>query len=315
MTMKLTRRFVTSVTHCLALAAAVLLCSAMATPAWADPPGRVGRLGDLNGQVWLYTPDAGEWVSAERNRPLTSGDRVATDNNARADVRIGSTTLRLDAGSELEIIAIDDDHIGLQLHGGSVAARLRDAEAANEFELRTGEGRFIVHRPGRYRFDRRDASSHVTVWSGEAVYEGPGSALTVDAGQRAEFWIENGAAQYSLTDPVNDAFASWADQRDRNDERSVAQQYVSPEMTGAEDLDRYGQWQQVPEYGTVWYPRVVPVGWAPYRTGHWVWVSPWGWTWVDDMPWGFAPFHYGRWAWFNSTWCSVSYTHLTLPTN
>jgi len=296
MTMKLTRRFVTSVTHCLALAAAVLLCSAMATPAWADPPGRVGRLGDLNGQVWLYTPDAGEWVSAERNRPLTSGDRVATDNNARADVRIGSTTLRLDAGSELEIIAIDDDHIGLQLHGGSVAARLRDAEAANEFELRTGEGRFIVHRPGRYRFDRRDASSHVTVWSGEAVYEGPGSALTVDAGQRAEFWIENGAAQYSLTDPVNDAFASWADQRDRNDERSVAQQYVSPEMTGAEDLDRYGQWQQVPEYGTVWYPRVVPVGWAPYRTGHWVWVSPWGWTWVDDMPWGFAPFHYGRWA-------------------
>jgi hypothetical protein len=174
-------------------------------------------VGDLNGQVWLYTPDAGEWVGAERNRPLTSGDRLATDNDARADVRIGSTTVRLDAGTELEIVAVDDDHIGLQLHGGSVAVRLRDAEAANEFELRTGEGRFVVHGPGRYRFDRRDASSHLTVRSGEAVYEGPGSALTVYAGQHAEFWMENGAAQYSLTDPVNDTFASWTDQRDRND--------------------------------------------------------------------------------------------------
>jgi hypothetical protein len=40
----------------------------------------------------------------------------------------------------------------------------------------------------------------------------------------------------------------------------------------------------------------VPADWAPYRYGHWRWVAPWGWTWIDDMPWGFAPSHYGRWA-------------------
>jgi hypothetical protein len=40
----------------------------------------------------------------------------------------------------------------------------------------------------------------------------------------------------------------------------------------------------------------MAAGWAPYRYGHWVWVDPWGWTWIDDAPWGFAPFHYGRWA-------------------
>ena len=34
-----------------------------------DPPGRVARLSDLNGQVWLYSPDSGEWVGAVRNRP------------------------------------------------------------------------------------------------------------------------------------------------------------------------------------------------------------------------------------------------------
>ena len=49
--------------------------------------------------------------------------------------------------------------------------------------------------------------------------------------------------------------------------------------------------------------RALPAGWAPYSTGHWAWVRPWGWTWVDDAPWGFAPFHYGRWVYHRNTWC------------
>ncbi|WP_280155280.1 DUF6600 domain-containing protein [Piscinibacter sp. XHJ-5] len=291
---------------------AVLLCTA-ATTAWADPPGRVGRVGELTGQVWLYTPDAGEWVSAERNRPLTTGDRLSTDASAHADVHIGSTTIRLDSGTELEVLGIDDDTLSLQLHSGSVATRLRDAESAREFEMRTAEGRFVTHRPGRYRFDRNDQTSHVTVWSGEALYEGPGSALTVNAGQHAEFWMEGAAAQYSITEPARDSFAAWNNERDRRDERSASTRYVSPEMTGVEDLDRYGRWEQAPEYGTVWVPRNVPAGWAPYGAGHWVWISPWGWTWVDDMPWGFAPFHYGRWAYSNQRWCWVPGSYVRRP--
>ena len=45
------------------------------------------------------------------------------------------------------------------------------------------------------------------------------------------------------------------------------------------------------------------VDWAPYSHGHWGWVQPWGWTWVDDAPWGFAPFHYGRWVYVRDRWC------------
>ena len=50
---------------------------------------------------------------------------------------------------------------------------------------------------------------------------------------------------------------------------------------------------------------MVAVGWAPYRFGHWVWIAPWGWTWVDDARWGYAPFHYGRWARYATHWCWV----------
>ena len=38
----------------------------------------------------------------------------------------------------------------------------------------------------------------------------------------------------------------------------------------------------IPNYGHVWFPNQVAAGWAPYHTGHWDWIAPWGYTWVDD---------------------------------
>ncbi len=279
-----------------------------------DPPGRVARLSELNGQVWLYSPDSAEWVSASRNRPLTSGDRLATDPGARAELQVGSTLLRLSASTELEVVQLDDDTISLQLHGGSISARVRNLADAGEVDVQTEEGRFVLQRAGRYRIDRDRPASHLTVYSGQAVYEGPNSALTVNPGQRAEFWLDaSNAAQYSLSSPTNDDFAGWNSERDRGADRVVAPRYVSAEMTGVEELDRYGSWDQNTEYGALWVPRGVAVGWAPYSTGHWAYVRPWGWTWVDDAPWGFAPFHYGRWVYYRNSWCWAPGTRVARP--
>jgi len=293
---------------------AAMTPAALAQPDEADPPGRVGRIADLVGTVWQYTPETGDWVAAVRNRPLTTGDRLSTDAGGRAEVRIGSTTVRLDSGSEIEVQRLDDERMAFRLHNGSAAVRLRNREAAAEFELETDEGRFTVQRPGRFRFDREDATSHVTVDSGQALYEGPRNAVSVYSRQRAEVWIDaDDKAQYSLTEPRRDEFATWVADRDRSDDRSVSARYVSPEMTGVEDLDRHGRWEQSDDYGPLWYPRVVVAGWAPYSTGHWAWVRPWGWTWVDDAPWGFAPFHYGRWVWHRSRWGWAPGTYVARP--
>ena len=279
-----------------------------------DPPGRVGRLSEVTGQVWMFSPSAGEWLAAVRNRPLTSGDRLSTDPGARAELQIGSTTLRLDSGSELEVLQLDDNRMALQLHSGATSVRLRQADTAAQFELRTAEGRFRVQRTGRYRFDRQDGTSQVTVLSGQAYFEGQSSALSVRAGQRAEFWLDNrNAAQYSLTEPVRDAFAAYNAERDQRDDRSASSRYVSPEMTGIEDLDRNGRWEQNNDFGPLWVPRVVAPGWVPYAAGHWAFVSPWGWTWIDDAPWGFAPFHYGRWVYLRNTWAWAPGTFVARP--
>ena len=305
------RVWLVALTALLALGAAF---SAHAQSA-GDPPSRAARLSEVVGPVWMYNPDSDEWITVARNRPLTTGDRIATDNGARAEITLGSTTLRLDAGSELEIARLDDTHFSLRLRGGTLAVRVRNPQSLAEFELNTDEGRFRAQTVGRYRFDRFDQTSDVTVFAGQAIFEARNTALPVTTGQHAQFWVDAaGVPQYAMVPPARDAFAAWNDDRDRAEDRALAAtRYVSPEMTGADDLDRYGQWQQTPEYGPLWVPSSVPVDWAPYRTGHWAWVRPWGWTWVDDAAWGFAPFHYGRWVYHRNAWCWAPGTYIARP--
>ena len=296
------------------LAVVALAGGAYAQDTAVDPPGRVARLSEVSGQVWLYSPDAAEWIAATRNQPLTSRDRLATEAGARAELQIGSTTVRVDASSEIEVVQLDDRHVALELHDGSATARVRDRNGAGQLEITTEEGRFVTLRDGSYRFDRNNGKSDVTVYAGQARYEGPNSGLPVNAGQRAEFWIDSGGvAQYSTLSPVNDAFAAWSNDRDRRFVGSIAERYVSPEMTGAAELDAYGRWEQTPDYGSVWIPTAVAADWAPYSQGRWTFVRPWGWTWVDAAPWGFAPFHYGRWVYLRNNWCWTPGTLVARP--
>ncbi len=270
-----------------------------------DPPSRVARLSELSGNAWLYRPDTGEWVEATRNLPVTTGDTLATEAGARVELQVGSSTIRLDSGSELQVSVLDDSRISLQLRGGALAVRVRNLAETGPFDVTTDDGRFLVAAAGRYRFDHASNSSFAAVDSGQVRYEFGASALTVNPGQRAEFWIDaNGVAQYGLGSATYDAFTAWNNERDRATERGgVTTRYVSPEMTGVEDLDRYGNWEQTPDYGAVWIPAAVSADWVPYSAGRWAWVRPWGWTWVDDAPWGFAPFHYGRWVNLRNRWC------------
>lgn len=269
--------------------------------AFADPPDRVGRLSLVQGQVdFRNTNDEGA-VAATINWPITSQNVISTARGARAELRIGSTAVRLESDSELEVTQLDDQHFNLNLHFGTASVRVKNVDMVQDFQLRTPEGRIQMLEPSTIRVDAdlTPDVTGITVFSGMARFEGTGSSLLVSAGKHLD--IGDGNIRTTLL--TYDAFDQWALARDRSDEQSISAHYVSTEITGYEDLDRSGEWRVTPTYGAIWYPYVVPAGWAPYRQGRWTWMEPWGWTWVDNAAWGYAPSHYGRWMWFERRWC------------
>ncbi|MES3024876.1 MAG: DUF6600 domain-containing protein, partial [Pseudomonadota bacterium] len=277
-----------------------------------DLPTLVGRISLTQGDVTLATDGDGDEANPARvNWPLTSRNEITTGRGARTEFRIGSTAVRLDAETSLEITEMGDDRLRLHLHYGSASVRIRNPEVLAGFELTTPNGRVIMREAGRIRVDagRNEDVTVVSVFEGLAQVDGNGDGLTVRAGRRAE--LRESGLRTALA--ANSGFDDWALLRDRSDERVTATRYVDREMTGYEELDQHGMWSDNSEYGPVWMPRSVPSGWAPYRDGRWAYVAPWGWTWVDNASWGYAPSHYGRWVMLNQRWCWAPGRHSGRP--
>ena len=299
----------------LVLVLANLPGSAHAGSVPGELPGYVGRLTTVAGDVRWYDRDSDSWLGTPqqplRNWPLAAGDRLRTGADGRAELRVGSTTLRLGADTDLSLQRLDGQGLVLWLESGSLAVRLSAVGGAGtegQPEVLTAEGRWLPQTPGHYRIDRQPSSrtpaSQGTAWRGELRFEGRDSTLSIPAGRRAELWRDaGGRSRFAWALVERDDFADWVARDERLDDAPVSARYVPAGVTGWQDLDRHGDWVVHPEFGRVWQPREVAPGWAPFHDGRWVWVSPWGWTWIDAAPWGFAPFHYGSWVVWQDRWC------------
>jgi hypothetical protein len=291
----------------LAVAAVMLTVPQIASADDDDPPERVARLSYIQGSVSFQPAGEPDWVQAFTNRPVTTGDRIWADQGARAELDIGAATVRLNGSTGFSFLNLDDRTTQIELTEGTIDIRVRRLDRDEIFEVDTPNQAFSILRPGRYRLQASEDgnSTYVIVRNGEGEATGAGQTYTMRSGESGTF---TGTDQlyadiYDASD--RDDFDNWGDGRDRRYDDSQSARYVSPDVVGYEDLDDYGSWRSEPEYGSVWVPTRVDSQWAPYRNGHWAWISPWGWTWVDDEPWGYAPFHYGRWVSLRGRWCWV----------
>lgn len=277
-----------------------------ATSAAGDPPGRVGRLAYVTGTVSFRAGGDTAWAVAVPNSPITTGDALWADNGGRVEVEIGSAEMRLNQQTELDVERLDDGALQFSMPQGSAILRLRSLATGESDEIDAPNAAVQLASVGEYRVDVTPdgATTSISVYSGSANVTAGGSSFSIDAGQVATVQGDS-TATYNLADIGSpDDFDQWSRTRDARVDAAAneASRYVSPYMPGTADLDADGSWSQDASYGPVWYPRDVNADWAPYREGHWVWVSRWGWTWVDDASWGWAPFHYGRWAYINNRW-------------
>lgn len=290
------------------LVAAVLgLFAVAATAQEVDPPGRAAYVSERQGSVVFAPQGEEDWVDLPQNRPLTEGDRLWTDRGGRAEMQLGTSTVHMDSETHLGISTLDETAAQFMLQQGTVNARVREVAPGENFEIGTPNIAFRALQPGDYRIevDPQTQLTRVIVHSGTAAVFGEGGAsINLGTSQQAVF-AGRFLAQVSAPPFAQDDFGRWAEQRNRQEDEAIATRYVPRGVVGATELDRYGTWSQDPSYGAVWYPTVTVANWAPYRYGHWSWIAPWGWTWVDDAPWGFAPFHYGRWTMIGPRWAWV----------
>jgi hypothetical protein len=263
-----------------------------------DPPALAGRLSEITGTVTTHAAGADQWIPAAQNLPVTSGNAYWTEPQASATIEIGDDVVVMDGGTELDVTTLDQHDFTVVAPQGAIFLGLRDLPDGQSLTINTPRGAVAITQPGEYEIisgDTNDPTS-VTVVAGEAHLTATGVNLDIRAQQSATVTGDS-TYQGAVVAMQQDQFLQTQLARFQPPRQSpppaVAQQVRY--MTGGQDLAQYGSWSQTQQYGQLWYPNNVPADWAPYRDGHWAYIAPWGWNWVDSQPWGFAPFHYGRW--------------------
>lgn len=286
-----------------------------------DEQARVVRISLIKGEVTLKRKGNTDWERARLNFPLVEGDTVATDRESQLELQIDARNfVRLGSSSVLRFVTLRDEGVALSVIEGTTSIRLAKFDRDHEyFEIDAPQSTLSAEQKGVYRIDvaRAGRVRFTVTGGGRARIYSETSGFALRDGRAAELINEGPAAGdwelFAAAAP--DAWDDWVADR----ERYLAQrlrydtQYYDSYVWGAEDLDSYGSWSYVNDYGWMWRPHVTVinnyVNWAPYRYGSWTWIWPYGWTWVGYEPWGWAPYHYGRWVYYNNYWAWCPRSH------
>jgi len=264
----------------------------------------VARISLIHGDVSTQRGDSGDWSAAALNQPVMTGDKVSTGDNARSELQLDfANILRLGANSKANIANLTQKDIQIQLSQGIANYTVsKDSEAEPEIDT-PNVSVHPAHHDGVFRIEvRPDGDTIVIVRQGEAQIATPQGSTEVRAGEMATVRGDSSSAQYKISSaPDRDDWDRWNSDRDHMIRNAQSWHHTNRYYTGSQDLDAYGRWQNVPDYGDVWIPN-ESADWAPYRDGNWVYEPYYGWTWVGYEPWGWAPYHYGRWFWYGSSW-------------
>jgi hypothetical protein len=264
----------------------------------------VGHISMIHGDVSTQRGDSGTWSAAVLNQPVLSGDKVSTGTGARAEVQLDyANILRLGPNAQATIANFTNKYIQIQV-GQGLANYTVFGESQAEPEIDTPNvALHPAHSDGVFRIEiRPDGDTVIIVRKGEAQISTPKGIADIKRGDMATVRGTSDNAQYKIDPaPPSDDWDQWNAERDHMIHSASSWQHTNRYYVGSEDLDQYGRWENVPDYGDVWVPN-EPGDWAPYRDGNWVWEPYYGWTWVGYEPWGWAPYHYGRWFWWGGAW-------------
>ena len=300
-------RIISRLLFCLAvLGTAALLGEAFAQQtevnetAWTP-----ARLSYTDGEVSFWRSGAADWSRAVINTPLAPGDELATAPRGTLELQLSPRSfVRAWSETHLGLSSQEPDFLQFKVTAGHASFDLRALDPGETVEVDTPNAAITIEHPGYYRVEiagertsiitRRGGRATVTPASGGSIAMLPSEELLVEGSDATQ------ATSYAA--PPKDEWDRWNYTRTNSLLEAVSARYVPPGTLGVDELDRYGAWRVVPEYGPLWIPTSVPAGWVPYSTGSWIMDPYYGWTWVSSMRWGWAPFHHGRWVFVDRYW-------------
>lgn len=285
---------------------------------------RVARISFVRGEAQIRRADSTDWERITQNLPLVDGDEIATSRDSRLEIQFNSQNyLRLAENSYLKVVTLKDEGIAVSLPQGTLSLRVLEFDKERAFfEIDAPQTTVAVQKAGMYRIEAGDQNNkQVRVAAtdfGEARIYSENSGFTLKNGRSARIYLDgNFAGEWETGDAARfaDEFDSWVLQRDatiaKRLQNAYYDKYYDRDIYGAEDLNDYGEWIYSRKYGYVWRPYRTSTAsysdWSPYRYGHWRWIPPYGWTWINDEPWGWATYHHGRWIWDDNGWIWTPY--------
>jgi hypothetical protein len=272
----------------------------------ADPDVSVARVSYLRGDVSYQRGDDEGWNDLRVNTPLVTGDSFYAPDGALAEVDLGGgVVIRLDGGTQVELINNTRDISQIGMDSGVLDFRARSLRQGTTLEIDTPGGAATILEPGRYRVEVADSVTSYSAVQGSLSVAIDGREFDVREGESLELEATDPPSYSYRQVEGRTPFQGWCDERDSRYVRSSSARYVNADVVGYEDLDDHGSWRPSRSYGRVWVPSGMPSGWAPYQSGRWIWQDPYGWTWVSYEPWGWAPYHYGRWIFVENSWAWV----------
>src|SRR5882724_4080549 len=161
------------------IALAFLACA----PAFAEeqPPARVGRVSYISGTLAFYGPGDTDWSAAKVNYPVAIGGWFATDQQSRAELRIGAETIDIAGDTQLGITDLRDRAVQIGVTQGRIDLNLRRLGRNETAQIDTPRGGVWLLQPGIYDIDTgtADQPTRIAVFEGSARFVGGGADLIV----------------------------------------------------------------------------------------------------------------------------------------
>jgi hypothetical protein len=287
----------------------LLVVASLTIPVLADSQARVVRLSQVQGDVQVDRNIGQGYEKAFLNLPISQGVKLRTRNDGRAEVEFeDGSTLRLTPDT-----VINFQQLSLRDSGAKVSAvHLQEGTAYvnfagakdDEFTLMFAHEKLSLAHPVHLRIEMDDTTATLAVFSGGVQVDGDSGSVAVDKKHTATFDLTDDD-HYTLAKNLEpDPYDAWDKQQDQYQQQYASNSYssYSPYAYGSSDLNYYGSFSSVPDYGTVWQPYFAGAGWDPFMNGAWAFTPGSGYGWVSGYPWGWTPYHSGSWVHLPTGW-------------